>query len=339
MSERDPSEEYLWDKSGPPDPLVARLEEKLKRYRYQPLEQRVEDELARAGPHAGIGAGRDCLPPEPEPRSPMRALVFTRAFAIAAGILAMLGVGFLFLSRPSLGSYGVSGIQGLSQVRAGDSFVVGAQPAVVDMGAVGDVTLQPGSRVSVVDCGEKVHQLDLQQGTLSARIFAKPRVFQVGTPAGLTVDLGCLYDLTVDGEGTAQLTVRSGQVSFETQGRKVLVPRGAQCEARKGGVPNTPVMKDADREFVQVLREVELDPSPAREKVDALLFKARGREDSVTLWHLLASPSKDVRERVCDRLEKIYPLPAKGVTRDGLLGGDVAMRDAWRIESIERDWK
>jgi hypothetical protein len=207
--------------------------------------------------------------------------------------------------------------------------------AVVRVAELGQVTFQPGSRVRVVDCGERAHRMDMEEGRLHAFIDAEPRVFQVGTPAGLTVDLGCEYELTVDESGTARLHVLMGRVAFETGGRKVVVPAKASCETPKGGVPSTPVQDDAEPEFVRAVRAIELAPAPDPADVERVLATDR-REDSLTLVHLFDAPATVVREGAYDVLSRWYP-PPPGVTREGTLAGDEAMNAAWR-ENCRADW-
>ena len=62
----------------------------------------------------------------------------------------------------------------------------------------------------------------------------EPQVFQVGTPAGWSIDLGCEYDLAVDDGGAALLEVRTGRVAFRAAGREVIVPRGFGCRTAPG---------------------------------------------------------------------------------------------------------
>ncbi|MFN8091197.1 MAG: hypothetical protein U0599_03010 [Vicinamibacteria bacterium] len=61
--------------------------------------------------------------------------------------------------------------------------------------------------------------------------------------------------------------------------------------------------------------------------LEGALEQARPR-DAFSLWHLLARVDGGDRARVFDRLAALVP-PPDGVTRDGVLAGDRAMREAW----------
>ena len=306
MSEPEIREEYLWDKSGPPDPLVQRLEKVLGEHRHRP-----------------------------KPR-PAVVLRWKLAAAAAAAVIAVFGFRFFGTDR----CYAVDGLAGVRHVRAGDSFVVAdGSRAVVEVASLGEVVFQSGSRVRVVDCGRLRHEMFLEEGTLSATIVAEPRVFNVGTPAGMTIDLGCEYDLTVDAEGNVRLHVLKGRVAFQAEpgGREVIVPARSSCEVMLGRAPNTPVQDDATDAFRRAVRAIEFAPDG---EVDPVLLDVvvdiDRRDDSLSLVHLLEAPSTRVRERVYAKLAQMYP-PAPGASREGILAGDQEMIAAWR-EGMTKDW-
>ncbi|MSR47227.1 MAG: hypothetical protein EXS13_09205 [Planctomycetes bacterium] len=126
--------------------------------------------------------------------------------------------------------------------------------ARVRVGDVGSLRLAEATRLRVAAghgdaTREGAFHLELERGTVSATIFAAPRVFALGTPCGIAVDLGCIYDTTVDEDGRTFLSVVSGKVSFESDGRKVHVPSGAGCRAWPGFGPGTPTWSDSPEEI------------------------------------------------------------------------------------------
>jgi hypothetical protein len=58
------------------------------------------------------------------------------------------------------------------------------------------------------------------------------------------------------------------------------------------------------------------------------LREAPRERDALSLWHLLTRVEGDDRARIFDRLQALVPAPA-GVTRDGALRGERAMRERW----------
>ncbi len=311
-------DEYLWDKGGVADPEVVELEELLGRYRHR-------------------GA-----PPELGRRRPR-----TRAILlVAASILAAVS-GALWLSRPSASSpvYMLEVLAGSPQIggesRAGGALAPGealttdaASRALVRVGDIGTVELEPGCRLAVREAGDVPgsagadYLLYLERGGIRAEIFAEPRAFQVGTPSGLAVDLGCVYEARVEDDGTTLLSVESGLVAFETPARRVVVPQGAVTRSHPVHGPGTPVWEDASAEYrlaAQRLDERTGDPSANLE----VLLSTVDERDSLTLWHLLDLDDVRHREQVYDRLAAIAP-PPSGVKKERVLEGDEDMRKRWR---------
>src|SRR6185295_10248568 len=107
----------------------------------------------------------------------------------------------------------LSGALASSELRLGDRLVTdGATRARLSVGAIGSLIVEPGSSVRVGQPGPALaadaeHLLWLEHGAVTASIFAAPRLFQLGTPSGLAVDLGCVYRARVSDDGTTWLTV------------------------------------------------------------------------------------------------------------------------------------
>jgi len=205
-----------------------------------------------------------------------------------------------------------------------------AEIAVAD---IGQVEVEPNTRVRLVETRLTEHRLELERGTLHARIWAPPRLFFVNTPSAVAADLGCAYTLEVDDAGRGLLHVTSGYVALETEARSAIVPAGAACMTQPGAGPGTPFFEDAPEAFVESLAKLDLEND--RASLDAVLNGARPR-DTLTLWHLLARVGHEDRARVYERLAALAP-PPEGVTRDGIVGLDRAMLDAWK-SNLEKDW-
>ena len=210
----------------------------------------------------------------------------------------------------------------------------GNSKARITVADIGSVEVSPNSRVKLVGTSEDEHRLSLERGRLHAKIFAPPRLFIVDTPTGKAVDLGCEYTLEVDRSGGSVLSVTSGFVALEDKGRESIVPAGMMCLTRKGKGLGTPFSVEADAEFRRTLEQFDFagGGSPA---VRSLLARAEFY-DMVTLWHLLSRVPAGDRGAVFDRLSKFVAPPA-GVTRDGIVGLDKKMLEAWRTE-VENAW-
>jgi len=357
----DAHADYLWDRSGAPDPEIAALEGALASRRWS---GRLPEALEPA-------------PVAPRSRGDRILRLLPRALAaslIAAGLVAAglsvwhglkephapAGSGGVIAASP----YSIESSNGRFEVeaaRAADGALVAGSRLVTQpesrvtlrVGPIGRVTVEPETRLRIEDAtaaagatsgGE--YLLWLERGSISASIFAAPRLFQLGTPSGIAVDMGCMYTASVDDADVTRLAVTLGQVSFETPQRHVLVPAGASTRAWPGRGPGTPVWDDATPEFrAAVERLDELSDrvesgatdgaigGPARMQAEvalATVLATQRPEDSLSLWHLLDDELGDeLRGRTYDKLEALAP-PPEGVTREGCLARDREQLLAWR---------
>jgi anti-sigma factor RsiW len=209
-----------------------------------------------------------------------------------------------------------------------------ASRARLEVPRLGEVELGPASRLRIVTSELTEQRLHLAHGTLSARIWAPPRLFFVETATATAVDLGCAYTLDVDREGSGLLRVTSGFVALEQGRRESLVPAGAECALHARTGPGTPYFEDASPLLVGALAR--LDEGEATDgDVAAVVTTARPR-DALTLFHSLHRLHGAAREAVLDRLITFDPLPG-GVTRDGILRLDEGELARWRHE-LRSSW-
>lgn len=320
------SDEYLWDRSGPPDEDVMRLEALLAPMAARPAATWRPLPLARTG-HADGG-----------PRGGWRT------WAAAAALLAVSVGGAWVTHRHEhvdTDPWRVARVEGTptlaaaplsshSRLSAGRWLETDARSsAVVFVGRIGRLEVAPGSRLRLVTASEGDHRAELVRGTIEAQIWAPPGQFVVDTPSATAIDLGCAYTLTLDDRGEGLLHVQAGWVGFEHEGRESFIPAGASGRTYPRRGPGTPTYDDAPealRSAVERLDRAErADAQQA--SLDVVLREARP-EDGLTLWHLIDRVDGSLAPLVVDRLHALVPMP-DGVTRDGVLSGDRAMRDAW----------
>lgn len=265
--------------------------------------------------------------------------------AFAAALVALVAGGAWLYLRAQRPGWEVARVEGAPRVASGrigerarlrkgewletDS----ASRAEIEVANIGEVEVEPNTRVRLVETRLTEHRLELERGTLHARIWAPPRLFFVNTPSAVAADLGCAYTLEVDDAGRGLLHVTSGYVALETEARASIVPAGAACMTQPGAGPGTPFFEDAPEAFVESLAKLDFEND--RTSLDSILAGARAK-DTLTLWHLLSRVGADERARVYERLAALAP-PPEGVTRDGVVGLDRAMLDAWKAD-LEGNW-
>lgn len=276
-----------------------------------------------------------------------------RFVPVAAVVLLTIGVGvFYFYPRPAAPFWEVVRLNGAPRIAASPIAAKGrlalgqwletdgASRAQIDVGSIGQVEIDPNTRVRLVTAKATEHRLELARGKMSARIWAAPRLFFVDTPAAVAADLGCSYTLEVDDKGAGLLHVTMGWVALQLKDRESMVPAGASCATRPGIGPGTPYFEDASNAFRVALSTFDFEPEDKNKAImpalDVLLNQARPR-DSLTLWHLLPRVAAVDRERVYDRLALLVAPPA-GVTREGVLQLNEQMLQLWR-EKMQATWR
>jgi FecR-like protein len=319
------SDDYLWDGSGTPDPDVERLERLLGRLRSTPP----------------LPTAR--LTPRPTYESrPVRwrtARFLGPALAAAAAIALMIastwqpGSDAAWMTVASIHGQprvGWTTVAGEGRISVGETLMTDrTSRARIEVGTIGQVTVDTDTRVRLVETRDERHQLALEHGTLHAFIVAPPGQFIVDTPSATATDLGCVYDLTVDEDGTGMLTVVAGWVAFEERGRESFVPAGASARTDRDTGPGTPRYNDAAPQFIDALDEVDRGNDVPRkgDPLRIVLDRARPR-DAMTLWHLVSRVRPADRAAVVDALAALVPLPP-AAGREAVLRLDRDALDAW----------
>jgi hypothetical protein len=341
-------DDYLWDPKATPDPDIERLERMLGKLRGNTTAPPITATVRLKADTTGIGGPTNAQRPTTNDRR--RAYVGIRflmpALAAAAAIVMM--VGLTWRNAPTSveatvgkASWEISVIVGTPRVggRAlvGEGRIAVGQTLTTDDGSrakmevsdIGQVTVDERTRVRLADTRDGHHRLALERGTLHAVITAPPGQFVVNTPSATATDLGCIYSLHVDDDGSGMLSVETGWVAFEERGRESFVPAGASSRTDRVNGPGTPRYDDTAQAFRDALDDIDNGRDPSR-KAGSLRFvleHARGR-DAMTLWHLIPRVTGQDRSAVVDALATRVPMPA-AVTREAVLRLDRAALDQW----------
>jgi hypothetical protein len=318
------SDDYLWDRSGPPDEEIAALERLLA-----PLGQRHPTSLPPA-----------LVAPAPGRRGPASYVILP----LAAAAALVLAVAPRWLAHPAPAnapSWSVVEVEGPASIASrsidehstlsvGQLLRTGVTGRVsLELGPVGHIDVGPSTDVSLVPASSGHYRFRLHSGAISAFIWADPGQFFVETRSSLAVDLGCAYTLDVDGRGEGTLRVTTGWVGFQMRDRQALIPAGAMCRTRAGRGPGTPYFEDAPAALRAAIETIDFgDRGAARDAaIDAAISSSRPR-DALTLWHLLRRVDGPACDRVYDRLSALVP-PPPDVTRDGVRAGNTQMLEQW----------
>lgn len=300
--------DYLWDRSGTPDPEVVALEARLKPLAFTP----------------------SVLPLQPalEVRRPRRLIV---RLGIAASILLVAGLyGFHTwrLSWPEGRAWQVD--RGASSLAPGSVLTAEENGSRVAIARLGELEARPGTRLTLVSTSAERHRLLLDRGEIDVRVWAPPGRVVVATPAGSAVDLGCIFRLTVGEDLVTRLRVSTGWVMLDNAYGEQFVPAGASSEMRHDRAPSVAVFDDATEAFRRAVRELEATaPAPPPALVQAVISEARAR-DAFTLITLarLDGLAPAIRATLLERLTVFHAPPARdAITR--ILAGDDDMYWQW----------
>ncbi|MBD9478763.1 hypothetical protein [Pseudoxanthomonas sp. PXM02] len=318
-------DDYLWDRNGPVDDQVARLERQLSAHRWRraPLRQAVRT--------------------DPPPQRRLRPRV---RWAMAAA-LAVLAVGLYGgyehrLRWPAGQAWQIASVSGAVRVDGApaDAHATLDTGSVLETGQgahvrvrvarIGEMVLGEGARLRLVETRSGRHRTQLEHGRLWARIWAPPGSFGIATPAGDVFDLGCEFVLDAGPQGAGSLAVRSGWVQVDNAWREVLVPQGARVDFGPGGRPGIPYDAGASAAFLSALREVDEDPAqrqPAGAAVARLIEHARP-QDAISLLSLLQAHPVLAEGPVFDRLSSFLPADAR-VTRAAIRASGASALSPW----------
>ena len=223
-------DDYLWDGSGEPDPEIRQLEAILGRFRHHrpapafpemPSEQVVRQRFwQKSGFHKLAAAAAVVLV--------IAALLIRRSHPTPASqpgwnVARVAGA-------PRVGSKAItsggSGRLAIGQLLETDSH----SRASITVDEVGQVDVEPDTRLRLLKAGSGQRRLALDRGTIHAVIWAPPGEFVVDTPSAVAVDLGCAYTLHVDNSGAGLLRTKLGWVGFKLEGRESFIPAGAAAQ-------------------------------------------------------------------------------------------------------------
>ena len=313
--------DYLWDRSGPADAEVQRLEKALATYRMheQPLRVPV---------------------PEPEELS-IRAWRIGFALATCALLVLVLfayrayntaRTGWQFIAEQ-----GHPDVEGRSMrsglLHVGQSLETTTGERVrIQVASIGEVEVRDQSQVKLLESREGRQRLAMQFGTMHARIYAPPAVFVVDTPSARAVDLGCEYTLSVNKNGSGHISVDLGWVQLQYSDAQSLVPMGMVAEIAADGRLTPAYYPDASAEFRAALirwaLEQNLGTTERTQLLDTVLRSARLR-DALTVVNLFRrTNSPEERARIFVRLNELVPAP-ENVHRNDVIDGAWNAVDPW----------
>jgi ferric-dicitrate binding protein FerR (iron transport regulator) len=313
-------EDYLWDPASKPAPEVQDVERRLAAMRFDAAQRPLR------------------LPvPAPVERRP-----FLRPLLALAAMLALVAIGASSLwvwrwSWPAGAAWPVTierqsspGIAETSQLPQDRPLLLdGTATARIRIARIGTMRVAPGSTLTVVETTSQRHRVVLDRGSVNVRVWAPPGRFALKTPAGNVIDLGCVFDLTVDAAGASVVRVHTGWVQMENGWGESLVPAGTSSVMAAATRPGVPVYDDAAPAFGSNVRAIERAAAGGAPNgaIDTVLQTARPR-DVLTLLTLARLREGSERRALLERAEVLFP-PPPTVSVNAIVGGDIDQLWRW----------
>lgn len=311
------SDDYLWDRSGPADPDVARLEEMLSPLRHdQPLDE-LRVRRKRRAPWFVLGIELAA------------AAALAIYLAVPRGENACGGAdGFAFTGLGGEVSCGGARVaRGVLPV--GGELETGAHEASLTIANIGSAKLGKQTRVRLDRTDAERHQLSLERGHMHAKVTAPPRLFAVATKHTDVIDLGCEYTIDIDEAGTGSICVQSGLVELATKaGATVVTPEGACAAILAGHRPGLPHGRRTRDEVVAAVQAYDRGDAAAFDRLLALA----DRRDAITLIALAAIDTR--KAAVLERLMELSPPPDAEISVDSAIANPDHFA-IWRTDILE----
>jgi len=283
--------------------------------------------------------------PENEPRRASFGFGWIRpGYALASGsiivLVGLLASLYFYATRDSwtveILALDANVIKSTGRIGVGEALVTDPlSRARIEVGVIGNVVLDPNSRIRLLNTSITEHRLALDVGRLEAKISAPPRLFLVDTPSAVAIDLGCAYTLEVDDAGRSFLHVKDGKVALQKDEREVEVLKDAMCETRPGVGPGTPFFNTSSAGLRDALSRFDFERG-GTESLDTVLAEADKR-DTYTLWNLLPRTPEFQRVRIFDRMVELTGQP-QGTTREEVLSMDEKALYLWWLDLYSRVW-
>lgn len=303
---------YLWDPAAPPDEGVLAIEKRLAPARFDPYVRPLShDRSART--HATLPG-----------------MHWWRGLAAAAVVLLVAGAALLEWrwTWPEGRAWRVESAAAGSPDRlaVGETLQTApTQTAVVRIARIGTMQVARDTAVTLRMTEGNRHRLLLDRGAVHVRVWAPPSSVAFQTAAGQVFDMGCEFDLRVDGPAS-YVRVTSGWVQLENDLGESLVPEGASASMTRTTRPGVPVFDDAPGPFRDAVRAIEAGRG-GQHDVESMVELARPR-DVLTLL-ILIEIGVAGRDQLAARAAALAP-PPQDVSVEAIVRGETKLLWRWR---------
>jgi hypothetical protein len=272
------------------------------------------------------------LEQRPAPTAALRSQINWRSWALAA-CLPLLLIGALWLrlswSPQRAWTWQPQGTSLRHELAVGQSLQSRLEELQLQVARIGAVELHADSQVTLVHTSTGKHRLRLDQGQITAKIWAPPGHFGVLLGDTEVIDLGCEFDLEKLPAG-GRVKVRSGWVEVRGVQQEWLVPEGLEMRF-EGEHAYIPVRSDANEllrdAFAHLSLALQHEGLPSAE-IEAVLALVEQR-DAMSLLLALTSYHKLAASPWFERTAQALDVQWQESHRAAWLRADQAVINGW----------
>lgn len=226
-----------------------------------------------------------------------------------------------------------SGSQQMPQVLTVGQWLTTAENerAQLQVADIGTLDISEGSRIRIKhSITHTEHRLELDHGTIKARVDAPPKLLVIESDLGQIVDMGCAYTLAINKNNEGYLHVTQGAVVIEqpsktihtntiTKKLPIYLPAGARVESNQDHGLCLPFFDDSDAALIRAIRQIPHTPIPmSLLPIPMSLFQRP--QDSLTLWYALERvENPNTRRLLSARLLELVPMLAETTDINALI--------------------
>jgi hypothetical protein len=230
--------------------------------------------------------------------------------------------------RTISGSVLVNGKPNASErIDEGESLVTEAMSkAVINVPNTGRIEVGQNSFIILLKAKDGSNRIKILNGGITINNSATIPSLAIEVNNSVVYDRGGTFNIIMDENGDAKVSVEFGFVEIEQKGRSYFVDEGHICELRNSFHPGTPFKIDAPEEIKSAIKKLDYENGGDSTAVE-IISKAT-IADALTLLAMIPRVSEQIRETLFNKISSYY-LPPKGVDLEGIKKLDKSMLELW----------
>jgi hypothetical protein len=235
---------------------------------------------------------------------------------------------------------GAKSIASFDSLKAGDWIETDdSSKAIITIAGLGQITVEPKSRVKILNSEKGEHKVLLEYGTINTDFSQKSEKFSIETKNSVAWDnnpKGTAYTFSVDNKGDGMILVKNGSVLLESRGKESVVPAGKVCLVQASVGPGTPFSVNASAEFRNALYTYDFAPNGQNTIYNVI--NTANNSDMISLINLIPRVNDDVKEQIYSKVSGVVAPPTY-IMKDSLRYFDCEKLGEWIEKCQEQVWQ